>query len=111
MAERKLEGYIHGKALRPESLMMSYGYRAALSVRAIKRPIFQTSIFVFHRAEKGKAFFELAYGLRKKDPAEQVGLINSWLIANFAPIGHIPITTQTTAASRRRGVVEYPGSR
>jgi methionine-gamma-lyase len=79
MAERKPEGYIHGKALRPESLMMSYGYRTALSEGAIKCPIFQTSTFVFHSAEEGKAFFELAYGLRKKDPQEEMGLIYSRL--------------------------------
>ena len=79
MAERKPDGYIQGQALRPESLMMGYGYRPELSEGAIKCPIFQTSTFVFHSAEEGKAFFELAYGLRKKDPQEQMGLIYSRL--------------------------------
>ena len=79
MAERKPDGYIEGQALRPESLMMRYGYRPELSEGAIKCPIFQTSTFVFHSAEEGKAFFELAYGLRKRNPQEQMGLIYSRL--------------------------------
>lgn len=59
--------------------MMSYGYRPELSEGAIKSPIFQTSTFVFQTAEEGKAFFELAYGLRKAGPDEQQGLIYSRL--------------------------------
>jgi methionine-gamma-lyase len=65
--------------LKPESLMMSYGYDPKLSEGAIKCPIFQTSTFVFESAEAGKAFFELAYGLREKEPHEQLGLIYSRL--------------------------------
>ncbi len=61
----------------PESLMMSYGYKAELSEGAIKCPIFQTSTFVFKTAEEGKAFFEIAYGKRDKGPAEELGLIYS----------------------------------
>jgi methionine-gamma-lyase len=70
---------IDGHELRPESLMMSYGYRPDWSQGAVKCPIFQTSTFVFNSAEEGKAFFELAYGLRKADPAEEMGLIYSRL--------------------------------
>ncbi len=55
---------IGDRELRPESLMMSYGYDPKLSEGAIKPPIFQTSTFVFESAEAGKAFFEVAYGLR-----------------------------------------------
>jgi len=33
--------------MKPESLMMSYGYKPELSEGAIKSPIFQTSTFVF----------------------------------------------------------------
>ena len=62
---------------KPESLMMSYGYKPELSEGAIKCPIFQTSTFVFKTAEEGKAFFELAYGQRKRRPLEKVGLIYS----------------------------------
>ncbi len=70
---------INGHPLRPESLMMSYGYRPEWSQGAIKCPIFQTSTFVFESAEEGKAFFELAYGLRKAEPLEEMGLIYSRL--------------------------------
>ena len=65
--------------LRPESLMMSYGYRPELSMGALKSPIFQTSTFVFESAEQGKAMFELAYGLRQAEPNEELGLIYSRL--------------------------------
>lgn len=61
----------------PESLMMSYGYKPELSEGAIKPPIFQTSTFVFKTAEEGKAFFEVAYGLRSQDEGEEQGLIYS----------------------------------
>ena len=57
--------------------MMSYGYKPELSEGAIKSPIFQTSTFVFKNAEEGKAFFEVAYGLRDKGPTEELGLIYS----------------------------------
>lgn len=65
--------------LHPESLMMSYGYRPEWSEGALKCPIFQTSTFVFNTAEEGKAFFEVAYGLRKQRPGEKLGLIYSRL--------------------------------
>jgi methionine-gamma-lyase len=68
---------IAGRALRPETLMMGYGYDPQLSEGAVKCPIFQTSTFVFKSAEEGKAFFELAYGLRERGPAEEPGLIYS----------------------------------
>ncbi len=65
--------------LRPESLMMSYGYKPSLSEGAIKCPIFQTSTFVFNNALEGKRFFEVAYGLREKEQGEELGLIYSRL--------------------------------
>lgn len=63
--------------MKPESLMMSFGYKPELSEGAIKCPIFQTSTFVFGSAEEGKAFFEVAYGLRKQNEGEELGLIYS----------------------------------
>ena len=63
--------------MKPESLMMSYGYKPELSEGAIKCPIFQTSTFVFKSAEEGKAFFEVAYGHREKKEGEELGLIYS----------------------------------
>lgn len=71
--------YINNRKLSPESQMMSYGYNPELSEGAIKSPIFQTSTFVFQTAEEGKAFFEVAYGLREQGPKEDLGLIYSRL--------------------------------
>ncbi len=65
--------------MRPESLMMSHGYKPELSEGAIKCPIFQTSTFVFKNAEEGKAFFEVAYGKRDLEKDEELGLIYSRL--------------------------------
>ncbi len=62
---------------KPESLMMSHGYKPELSEGAIKCPIFQTSTFVFKTAEEGKSFFEVAYGKREQLPNEELGLIYS----------------------------------
>lgn len=65
------------RPLAPETLMMGYGYDPHLSERSLKPPLFLTSTFVFRSAEDGKAFFELAYGLRQKRPNEEPGLIYS----------------------------------
>lgn len=65
------------RKMKPESLMMSYGYKPELSEGSIKCPIFQTSTFVFKSAEEGKAFFEVAYGHREKQDGEELGLIYS----------------------------------
>jgi len=62
---------------KPESLMMTYGYKPELSEGAVKCPIFQTSTFAFKTAEEGKAFFEVAYGKREQLPNEELGLIYS----------------------------------
>lgn len=79
MYDKKEHALIEGRKLRPESLMMSYGYKPEWSEGAVKCPIFQTSTFVFKSAEEGKAFFEIAYGLRQKGPKEEMGLIYSRL--------------------------------
>ncbi|MCB0802605.1 MAG: cystathionine gamma-synthase family protein [Flavobacteriales bacterium] len=62
---------------KPESLMMSFGYKPELSEGAVKPPVFQTSTFVFKTAEEGKHFFEVAYGLIAKEQNEELGLIYS----------------------------------
>lgn len=67
------------RQLRPESMMMTYGYDPELSEGALKCPIFQTSTFAFKSAEHGKAFFELALGMREQGPTEEAGLIYSRL--------------------------------
>ena len=63
--------------MNPESHMMTYGYKPELSEGAVKPPIFQTSTFAFKSAEEGKAFFEIAYGIRYKNEGEELGLIYS----------------------------------
>lgn len=68
---------IGDRQLSPETLMMGYGYSPTLSEGALKPPLFQTSTFVFKSAAEGKAFFELAYGLREKRRGEEIGLIYS----------------------------------
>jgi methionine-gamma-lyase len=68
---------VDGQKLHPETLMMGYGYDPLLSEGALKCPIFHTSTFVFEKAEDGKSFFELAYGLRQPKPSEESGLIYS----------------------------------
>ncbi|MCB0571253.1 MAG: cystathionine gamma-synthase family protein [Phaeodactylibacter sp.] len=64
---------------KPESLMMSYGHHAADAQGAVKAPLYQTSTFAFRSAEEGKAFFELAYGLREPQGEESPGMIYSRL--------------------------------
>jgi methionine-gamma-lyase len=73
MDYKKKENY------KPETLILSYGYVPEWSEYALKPPIYQTSTFVFRSAKDGKKFFELAYGLREKEPSEQIGLIYSRL--------------------------------
>ncbi len=68
-----------GHKMHPETHMTSLGYDPFLSEGAVKSPIFQTSTFAFKSAAEGKAFFELAYGLRDPKNGEQLGLIYSRL--------------------------------
>jgi methionine-gamma-lyase len=65
--------------MKPESLMMTFGYKPKLSEGALKCPIFQTSTFVFNSAMEGKRFFEVAYGLSEASEGEELGLIYSRL--------------------------------
>lgn len=70
-------GYeLNGTPLKPETLMLSYGYKPSLSEGSLKCPIFQTSTFVFETAEEGKEFFSIAYGLKENNKKE-LGLIYS----------------------------------
>ncbi len=78
MSEKSYKKRLIGNhELAADTLMMGYGFDAALSENALKLPLFQTSTFVFKTAEEGKAFFELAYGLREKEESEEIGLIYS----------------------------------
>jgi methionine-gamma-lyase len=77
MTDRHHRRSIGAHPLAPESLVMSYGYDPVRSEGAVKIPIFMTSTFAFESAEAGKAFFEVAYGLRQPAGDEQLGLIYS----------------------------------
>ena len=68
---------LNGRPLRPETLMMGYGYDPALSEGALKPPIFLTSTFVFASAQQGKDFFDLTAGRREPRPGEKPGLVYS----------------------------------
>ena len=51
--------------LKPETLMLGYGYDPTLSEGAVKPPVFLTSTFVFNSAEHGKEFFDYVAGRRE----------------------------------------------
>jgi methionine-gamma-lyase len=67
------------KGLRPESLMMSYGYQPEWSEGAVKPPLFQTSTFTFESAQRAKEAFAEAYGLEPADLRRPPQLIYSRL--------------------------------
>jgi methionine-gamma-lyase len=65
------------RRLRPETLMLSYGYDPALSEGAVKPPVFLTSTFVFTSAEHGKEFFDYVAGRREPPQGTPAGLVYS----------------------------------
>ncbi len=65
------------RPLKPETLMLGYGYDPMLSEGSLKPPQFQTSTFVFKSAQDGKDFFASIQGRRKLGPDEEPGLIYS----------------------------------
>jgi methionine-gamma-lyase len=65
------------RKLRPETLMLGYGYDPALSEGAVKPPVFLTSTFVFTSAEHGKEFFDYVTGRREPPQGEAAGLVYS----------------------------------
>jgi len=66
------------RELHPSSAVMRAGYRADLSERAIKPPVFRCSTFEFDTAQEGEMFFKRAYGLEGSD-GKQPGLVYSRL--------------------------------
>jgi methionine-gamma-lyase len=60
---------IGNHVLRPETLMLGYGFDPALSEGSAKPPVFLTSTFVFRTAEEGRDFFDYTAG-RREPPAE-----------------------------------------
>jgi methionine-gamma-lyase len=65
------------RKLRPETLMLGYGYDPALSEGAVKPPVFLTSTFVFTSAEHGKEFFDYVAGRREPPQGTPAGLVYS----------------------------------
>ncbi len=63
--------------LRPETLMMSYGYDPQLSEGSVKPPVFLTSTFVFSSAEDGEEFFNVMSGRKEAPEGDRAGLIYS----------------------------------
>ncbi len=63
--------------LKPETLMLGYGYDPTLSEGAVKPPVFLTSTFVFTSAEHGKEFFDYVAGRREPPQGEAAGLVYS----------------------------------
>lgn len=68
---------IGNRKLKPETLMLGYGYDPALSEGAVKPPVFLTSTFVFNSAEHGKEFFDYVAGRREPPKGTPAGLVYS----------------------------------
>ena len=69
--------HIGSHKLDPSTLMMGYGFDAALSEGSLKPPIFLTSTFVFQTAAEGKSFFEGITGKREGSGGKAEGLVYS----------------------------------
>jgi len=77
VAPRPSKTHIGNHALKPETLMLSYGYDPRLSEGAVKPPVFLTSTFVFGSAEEGRDFFDYVSGRRKPPAGTEPGLVYS----------------------------------
>ncbi len=75
-APRPYKTRIGNHLLKPETLMLGYGYDPALSEGSAKPPVFLTSTFVFKSAEEGRDFFDYVSG-RKTTPKTGAGLVYS----------------------------------
>jgi methionine-gamma-lyase len=76
-APRPSKTRIGNHVLRPETLMLGYGYDPALSEGAVKPPVFLTSTFVFRSAEEGRDFFDYTSGRRQPPAGGAAGLVYS----------------------------------
>jgi methionine-gamma-lyase len=68
---------IGNHVLKPETLMLGYGYDPALSEGAVKPPVFLTSTFVFRSAEEGRDFFDYTSGRKQPPAGGTAGLVYS----------------------------------
>jgi len=76
-APRPPKTHIGNHALKPETLMLGYGYDPALSEGAVKPPVFLTSTFVFRSAEEGRDFFDYVSGRKQPPEGSAAGLVYS----------------------------------
>ncbi|MBV1797587.1 cystathionine gamma-synthase family protein [Siccirubricoccus sp. G192] len=74
--DRSHNTHIGNHRLRPETLMLGYGYDPALSEGSVKPPVFLTSTFVFRSAEEGRDYFDVVAG-RREAPEGGAGLVYS----------------------------------
>jgi len=76
-APRPSKTRIGNHVLKPETLMLGYGYDPALSEGAVKPPVFLTSTFVFRTAEEGRDFFDYVSGRKQPPEGGATGLVYS----------------------------------
>ncbi len=76
-APRPSKTQIGNHVLKPETLMLGYGYDPALSEGAVKPPVFLTSTFVFRSAEEGRDFFDYVSGRKQPPEGSAAGLVYS----------------------------------
>jgi methionine-gamma-lyase len=76
-APRPSKTRIGNHVLKPETLMLGYGYDPTLSEGAVKPPVFLTSTFVFRTAEEGRDFFDYTSGRRQPPAGSTAGLVYS----------------------------------
>ena len=76
-APRPSKTRIGNHVLKPETLMLGYGYDPMLSEGAVKPPVFLTSTFVFGSAEEGRDFFDYTAGRKKPPEGTGAGLVYS----------------------------------
>ena len=76
-APRPSKTRIGNHVLRPETLMLGYGYDPTLSEGAVKPPVFLTSTFVFRSAEEGRDFFDYTSGRKQPPAGGAAGLVYS----------------------------------
>ena len=76
-APRPSKTHIGNHALKPETLMLSYGFDPMLSEGAVKPPVFLTSTFVFKSAEEGRDYFDYTAGRREPPQGTGAGLVYS----------------------------------
>jgi methionine-gamma-lyase len=74
---RPSKTHIGNHALKPETLMLSYGFDPQLSEGAVKPPIFLTSTFIFKTAEEGRDFFDYVSGRKQPPAGMSAGLVYS----------------------------------